>query len=125
MPGSGALRGRGRKLAVILVLVVLLLYLVLPLVMESLIAGSVQTALDTPTKPDVEVISNFPPMMLFGRIDSVQVTGLPDPYNARADVKDVSVYVPSLIYGNPSIKAESCSPAIAQNVDQIQCKQVG
>jgi hypothetical protein len=125
LTGSGALRGCWTKLVILLVLGGLLLYLVLPLVIESLIAGSVQTALDTPTKPDVEVISNFPPMMLFGRIDSVQVTGLPDPYNARADVKDVSVYVPSLIYGNPSIKAESCSPAIAQNVDQIQCKQVG
>src|SRR5829696_3069819 len=57
--GSGALRGRGTKLLILLVLVVLFLYLVLPLVMESLIAWRLQTALEgtafeTPTKPDVE-----------------------------------------------------------------------
>src|SRR5215210_558176 len=37
LPGSGALKGRGSKLVVLLVLVVLVLYLVLPLVIESLI----------------------------------------------------------------------------------------
>src|SRR5215203_787679 len=116
LPGSGALRGRGRKLVVILVLVVLVLYLVLPLVMESLIAWRLQTALGTPTKPDVEVSSTFPPMMLLGRIDRVQVTI----YNARADFKDVSVSVPSLIDGNLAIEAESCSIPI----DPIRCQQV-
>src|SRR5215216_6226632 len=74
LPGSGALRGRGRKVVVLLVLGVLLLYLVLPLVMESLIAWRLQTEFDTSTKPDVEVSSKFPPMMLVGRIDRVQVT---------------------------------------------------
>jgi hypothetical protein len=92
LPGSGALRGRGRKLVVILVLVVLLLYLVLPLVMESLIAWRLQTAFGTPTKPAVEVSSNFPPMMLLGRFDSVQVrmdqASLQGAtlYNTRADL---------------------------------------
>jgi hypothetical protein len=124
-PGSGALRGCGTKLVVLLVLGVLFLYLVLPLVLESLIASRLQTELDIPTKPAVEVRSNFPPMMLLGRIDSVRVTGLPYSNNARAYVKDVSLSVPSLIYGDPSIKAESCSPSIDQNVDQIQCKRVG
>ena len=115
MPGSGALRGRGRKLVVILVLVVLLLYLVLPLVMESLIAWRLQAAFGTPTKPDVEVSSNFPPMMLLGRIDRVQVTmdqaSLQGAvlYNTRADLKGVSVSVPSLIEGNLAIDTESCS----------------
>src|SRR5829696_206965 len=85
LPGSGALKGRGRKLVVLLVLVVLVFYLVLPLVIESLIAWRLQMTLGTPTKPDVEVSSNFPPMMLLGRIDRVQVTI----YNARADFKDV------------------------------------
>src|SRR5215213_102958 len=73
LPGSGALRGRGRKLVVLLVLVVLFLYLVLPLVMESLIAWRLQTAFGTPTKPEVEVSSNFPPELLLGRIDGIQV----------------------------------------------------
>lgn len=118
MPGSGALRGRGRKLVVILVLVVLLLYLVLPLVMESLIAWRLQTAFGTPTKPNVEVSSKFPPMMLLGRFDSVQVRmdqaslqGVPL-YNARAELKGVSVSVPSLIGGNLAIGTESCSLSV-------------
>jgi zinc-ribbon domain len=119
-PASGALRGRGRKLVVLLVLGVLFLYLVLPLLLESLIAWRLQTALDTQTKPDVEVSSNFPPMMLLGRIDRVQVTM---DQNPRADLKGVSVSVPSLIAGNPSIKAESCSPPyIDQGIDQLQCQ---
>jgi hypothetical protein len=112
------LRGRGRKLVVILVLVVLLLYLVLPLVMESLIAWRLQTAFGTPTKPNVEVSSKFPPMMLLGRFDSVQVRmdqaslqGVPL-YNARAELKGVSVSVPSLIGGNLAIGTESCSLSV-------------
>jgi hypothetical protein len=118
LPGSGALRGRGRKLLVILVLVVLLLYLVFPLVMESLIAWRLQTAFGTPTKPNVEVSSNFPPMMLLGRIDRVQVrmdqASLQGVllYNARADLKGVSVSVPSRIGGNLAIETESCSLSV-------------
>ena len=115
MPGSGALKGRGRKLVVLLVLVVLVLYLVLPLVIESLIAWRLQTAFGTPTKPDVEVSSNFPPMMLLGRMDRVQVTmdqaslqGVAV-YNAQADLKDVKISVPSLLEGNPTIETQSCS----------------
>ena len=118
LPGSDALRGRGRKLVVILVLVVLLLYLVLPLVMESLIAWRLQAAFGTPTKPDVEVSSNFPPMMLLGRFDSVQVRmdqaslqGVAL-YNAKADLKGVSVSVPSLIAGSLAIETESCSLSV-------------
>ena len=85
---------------VIFVLVVLLLYLVLPLVMESLIAWRLQTAFGTPTKPDVEVSSNFPPMMLLGL------------YNARADLKGVNVPVSNLIAGNPIIETQSCSVSV-------------
>ena len=118
MPGSGVLRGRGRKLLVLLVLGVLFLYLVLPLGIESLIAWRLQTAFGTPTKPNVEVSSNFPPMMLLGRFDSVQVRmdqaslqGVPL-YNVRADLKGVSVSVPSLIDGNLAIETESCSLSV-------------
>jgi len=118
LPGSGVLRGRGRKLLVLLVLGVLFLYLVLPLGIESLIAWRLQTAFGTPTKPNVEVSSNFPPMMLLGRFDSVQVRmdqaslqGVPL-YNVRADLKGVSVSVPSLIDGNLAIETESCSLSV-------------
>ena len=129
MPGSGALRGRGSKLVVLLALGVLVLYLVLPLVIESLIAWRLQTSFGTPTKPDVEVSSNFPPMMLLGRIDRVQVT-MAQP-NASVDLEGVRVSVPSLIAGNPSIEAENC---LTHNIyykdvtvmyNQIQCLQVG
>jgi hypothetical protein len=121
LPGSGALRGRGTKLVVLLVLGVLFFYLVLPLVTESLIAGSLQTEFDTSTKPDVEVSSKFPPMMLVGRIDSVQVTmdqlSLQGRRynNARADLEGVSVSVPSLIAGNLEYETEGCSLFINQN----------
>jgi hypothetical protein len=121
LPGSGALRGCGTKLVVLLVLGWLFFYLVLPPVLESLIASRLQTEVGLTAKTEVEVHSNFPPMILLGRIDRVQVTGLPYPYNARVDVKGVRVSVPSLIASNPSIKAESCS----QSIDQIQCQQVG
>jgi hypothetical protein len=120
--GSGALRGRGRKLLILLVLVVLFLYLVLPLVLESLIAWRLQTALEgtafeRPTKPDVEVSSNyFPPMMLLGRIDRVEVT---IDQNSRAVVKGVRVSVPSLIAGNPAYETKSCS--IFTNQNQSKC----
>jgi hypothetical protein len=136
LPGSGALRGRGRKLVVLLVLVVLFLYLVLPLVIESLIAWRLQTAFGTQTKPDVEVSSNFPPELLLGRIDRIQVrmdqANLQGAalYNAQADLRDVKVSVPSLLEGNPTIETQSCSlsaeaPAIFINQNQACLSYLG
>jgi len=116
--GSGALRGRGRRLLVVLVLIGLLLYLVLPLAVESLLAWRLQTAFGTPTKPDVEISSNFPPELLLGRIDRIQVkmdqatlqgAALS---NARADLRGVKVSVPSLLEGNPTIETQSCSLSV-------------
>jgi hypothetical protein len=129
LTGSGALRGRGRKLVVLLVLGVLVLYLLLPLAIESLLAWRLQTAFGTPTKPDVEVSSNFPPELLLGRIDRIQVrmdqASLQGAalYNARADLRGVKVSVPSLIEGNPTVETQSCSlsaeaPAILIEQDQ-------
>jgi hypothetical protein len=57
-------------------------------------------------------------MMLLGRIDRIQVTmdqaSLQGAqlYNARADLKGVSVSVPSLIDGNLAIETESCSLSV-------------
>ena len=100
---------------VVLVVIVLLLFLVLPLAIESLLAWRLQSTFGTPTRPDVEISSNFPPELLLGRIDRVQVgmdqaslQGAPL-YNAQADLKGVKVSVPSLLAGNPSIETESCS----------------
>jgi LmeA-like phospholipid-binding/zinc-ribbon domain len=129
LPGSGALRGRGRRLLVLLVLVGLFLFLVLPVVLEGLIAWRLQTAFGTPTKPDVQLSSNFPPELLLGRIDRIRV-GMDQAtlqgvtvYCAQADLKDVKVSVPSLLGGNPSIETQSCSisaeaPAIFVNDNQ-------
>src|SRR5918998_2516836 len=136
LPGSGALRGRGRKVVVLLILAALFFYLVLPLVIESLLAARLQTALGTPTKPDVEVSSNFPPELLLGRIDRIQVSmdqaSLQGAalYNARADLKGVSVSVPSLLEGNPTIETRSCSlsveaPAIFINQNQVCLSYLG
>src|SRR5215218_10639319 len=128
LPGSGALRGRGTKLVVLLVLGVLFFYLVLPLVTESLIAGSLQTEFDTSTKPEVEVSSKFPPMMLVGCIDSVQVTmdqlSLQGRLynNATADLEGVSVSVPRLIVGDLAYETESCSVK-ARGLDYQECPQ--
>jgi hypothetical protein len=116
LPGSGALRGCGTKLVVLMVLVVLFFYLVLPPVLESLIAEGVQAELHTTTEPDVEVDSTFPPMMLLGRIDRVEVT---IDQNSRAVVKGVRVSVPSLIAGNPAYETTSCS--IFSNQNQSKC----
>ena len=103
---------------IVLVLVGLLLYLVLPLAVESLLAWRLQSAFGTPTRPDVEISSTFPPMMLLGRIDRVQVTmdqaSLQGAvlYNAKADLKDVSVSVPSLLEGSPTLETQSCSLSV-------------
>lgn len=57
-------------------------------------------------------------MMLLGRFDSVQVRmdqaslqGVAL-YNAKADLKGVSVSVPSLIAGSLAIETESCSLSV-------------
>jgi len=125
LPGSGALRGRGSKLVVLLVLGVLVLSLVLPLVIESLIAERLQAALETSEKPDVEVSSSFPPEMLLGRIDEVQVT-MAQPNASVVLLEGVRVYVPSLIAGNPEIEADKCSTNVDYKyiTDQIQCQIV-
>jgi hypothetical protein len=107
-----------RNLVVLLVLVGLFSYLILPSLIEDQLAKRLQTAFATPTEPVVEVSSSFPPMMLLGRIDRVRVAmdqasaqGAPL-YNARADLRGVSVSVPSLIDGNLAIETESCSLSV-------------
>jgi hypothetical protein len=119
-----------------LVVVGLLLYLVLPLAVESLLAWRLQTAFGTPTKPDVEISSTFPPMMLLGRIDRIQVrmdqASLQGAvlYDAKADLKDVSVSVPSLLEGSPTLETQSCSlsvesPPILINQNQACLNYLG
>lgn len=123
------MRGPVTKLLILIALVGLFSYLVLPGVVEDQLAQRLQGALGAPTQPDVEVSSNFPPEMLLGRIDRVQMStdqmilqGVAF-YDARADLRGVNVSVPSLIEGSPRIETQSCSlsaEAPAVYIDQNQ-----
>jgi len=114
-------------LVVLLVLVGLFSYLVLPGLAEDQIARRLQESIGAPTKPEVEISSSFPPEMLLGHIDRVQVSadqmslqGVAF-YDARADLRGVSVSVPSLLEGSPRIETRSCSlgaTAPAVQIDQ-------
>jgi hypothetical protein len=123
------MRGLTIKLAALIALVGIFSYLVLPGLIENQLADRLQGALGAPTKPVVEVSSSFPPEMLLGRIDRIQMRtdqislqGVPL-YNAQADLKGVNVSVPSLLEGNPIIETQSCSlsveaPAVLINQNQ-------
>jgi hypothetical protein len=112
------MRGLTIKLAALIALGGIFSYLVLPGLIENQLADRLQGALGAPTKPDVEVSSSFPPEMLLGRIDRIQVRtdqmslqGVPL-YNAQADLRGVDVSVPSLLEGNPIIETQSCSLSV-------------
>jgi hypothetical protein len=122
-------RGFATKLIVLLALGGLFSYLVLPGVVENQLAQRLQEAFGAPTKPDVEVSSTFPPELLLGRIDRIQVTmdqisvqGVAL-YNARADLRGVNVSVPSLLEESPSIETESCSLSVEAPALLIDQKQ--
>lgn len=112
------MRGLASKLIALLVLGGLFSYLVLPDIMEDQVAERLQVALAAPTKPDVEISSSFPPELLLGRIDQVEVSmdqigvqGIAF-YNARADLRGVEVSVPSLLEGSPTVETQSCSLSV-------------
>jgi hypothetical protein len=107
-------RGLATKLAILAVLLGLFSYLVLPGLIEGQISSRLQGSLGTPTEPEVRVSSSFPPEMLLGRIDRVKVSadsmslrGVAF-YDARADLRGVSVSLPSLLEGRPRIETRSC-----------------
>jgi LmeA-like phospholipid-binding len=130
------MRGLARNLVVLLVLGGLFSYLVLPGLIENQLSGRLQVAFGTPTEPVVEVSSSFPPEMLLGRIDRIQVRmdqmslqGVAL-YNVRADLRDVNVSVPSLLEGNPIVETQSCSfsveaPAVLINQNQACLSYLG
>jgi hypothetical protein len=123
------MRGLATMLVALLVLGGLFCYLVLPGVIENQLAQRLQEALGTPTKPNVEVSSSFPPELLLGRIDrirvrmdqiSVQGAAL---YNVRADLRGVNVSVPSLLAGDLRIETQRCSLRVEAppvSIDQNQ-----
>ncbi len=48
-------------------------YLVLPAVIEDRLSQRLQEGLGLPAEPDVEVSSSFPPEMLVGRVERIEV----------------------------------------------------
>jgi hypothetical protein len=123
------MRGLATMLVALLVLGGLFCYLVLPGVIENQLAQRLQEALGAPTKPNVEVSSNFPPELLLGRIDRIQVrmdqisvqgAAL---YNVRADLGGVNVSVPSLLEGNARIETQSCSLSVEVPAVSIEHNQ--
>jgi hypothetical protein len=116
-------------LVVPLFLIGLLSCVVLPSLIEDQISRRLQESLGAPTKPQVEVSTSFPPEMLLGRIDRVEVRsdqmnlqGVAF-YDARAGLRGVSVSLPSLLEGSPRIETRSCSlgaTAPAVQIDQNQ-----
>jgi hypothetical protein len=129
-------RGLVKKLVVVLVLGGLFSYLLLPGLIENQLAQRLQGAFGAPTKPVVEVSSHFPPKLLLGRIDRIQMRidqgslqGVPL-YNAQADLRGVNVSVPSLLEGNLIIETQSCSlsvegPAVLMNQNQACLRYLG
>jgi hypothetical protein len=129
-------RGLVKKLIVVLVLGGLFSYLLLPGLIENQLAQRLQGAFGAPTKPVVEVSSHFPPKLLLGRIDRIQMRidqgslqGVPL-YNAQADLRGVNVSVPSLLEGNLIIETQSCSlsvevPAVLINQNQACLRYLG
>jgi hypothetical protein len=123
------MRGLATMLVALLVLGGLFCYLVLPEMIENQLAQRLQEALGAPTKPDVEVSSNFPPELLLGRIDrirvrmdqmSVQGAAL---HNVRADLRGVNVSVPSLLEGDPRIETQRCSLSVEMPAVSIDHNQ--
>lgn len=104
------------KILVVLFIVARLFsYLALPGMIEDQLAGILQERYSLQTEPQVEVSSSFPPELLLGRVDRVQVEidrisrrGV-TLRNVQADLKDIDVSVPSLFQGNPKIETQSCS----------------
>jgi hypothetical protein len=102
------------RFVLLAILVGLFSYLVLPGLVEGQISQRLQESAGTPTAPEVSVSSSFPPEMLLGRIDRVRVSadqmslqGVAF-YDARADLRGVSVSLSSLLEGSPRIEARSC-----------------
>ncbi len=130
------MRGLAKLLVVLVAAGGLLSYLVLPGVLENQVAQRLQGVLGAPTPPVVEISSSFPPELLLGRIDRIEVTmdqislqGVPL-YNARVDLEGVNVSVPSLLQGNPSIETQGCSlsteaPALLINQPQVCLSYLG
>ncbi|HZG63557.1 MAG TPA: DUF2993 domain-containing protein [Rubrobacteraceae bacterium] len=100
---------------VLLLVVGLLSYLVLPGLIESRLAANLQERYGLENDPVVEVSSNFPPKLLLGRIDRIEVRIdrlmregilLRD---LRIDLEDVVISIASLLQGDLEREVQSGS----------------
>jgi hypothetical protein len=99
------MRGLATALVALSVLAGLFSYLVLSAVIEHQLAQRLQEGLGLPAEPDVEVSSSFPPELLVGRVDRIEVgvdrvsvQGLALGV-ARAELRGVNVSVAGLLRG--------------------------
>ena len=90
---------------VLLVLAGLFVYLLLPGIIESRLAASLRESYGLEEEPTVEVSSNFPPKLLLGRMDRIEVRM--DSFvqegirlrDVRVDLRDVDASVRGLLSG--------------------------
>lgn len=96
----------GGVAAVLLIVLGLFTYMLLPGLIEMPLAVNLQAGYGLEEKPSVEVSSNFPPELLLGRMDRIEIQidsftkegiRLQD---LRIDLKDVDVSVPGLFRGD-------------------------
>ena len=70
---GSTMRGLATALVALSVLARLSSYLVLPAAIEDQLARRLQEGFGLPAEPDVEVSSSFPPGLLLGRVDRIEV----------------------------------------------------
>lgn len=91
--------------ALLLVLATLFSYLMLPGLIESRLAANLKEGYGLKQEPEVEVFSSFPPELLLGRIERIEVrvdlvrAGLPL-RDLHISLHDIEVPVRSLWYGD-------------------------
>lgn len=109
----------------VLLAVALFSYLALPGLIEGRVAEDLRKRYGLPSRPEVEVSSDFPPKLLLGRADRIEVRmdrlgrGGVRLRDVRVDLRDVNVSVLGLLSGNlereirkASLRAEAPEKAI-------------
>jgi len=126
------MRGLAKALVALLVLAGLFSYLALPAVIEDQLAQRLQEGFGLPAEPDFEVSSSFPPELLLGRVDRIEVGA--DRVSlqgfalggARAELRGVNVSVAGLLRGDLRVEAQGCSlsaevPAVSIDREGQEC----
>ncbi len=112
--------------ALLLGLVSLFSYLMLPGLIESRLAANLEERYELEQEPEVEVFSDFPPELLLGRIDRIEVRVdrpapggilLPD---LRVNLEDVDVPVRSLWRGDLEREIPTGSLAVEVPAESIE-----